>query len=768
MNKHLQIRIKGIVQGVGFRPFIHELAGKHGIRGSVINDTEGVLIEAEGDESTLNSFIRDIADIAPPLSFIRSIESTEKELLGFSEFSIGKSKTTGTRQAFYSPDIALCDECLGELKDPDDRRYQYPFITCINCGPRFSIIHDIPYDRENTAMDPFPMCPECQTEYDNHTNRRFHAQPNACGVCGPRVSLYTINREFISSEIKTVALKAVELLKAGHIIAIKGVGGYHLAADALNDSAVELLRKRKKRTFKPFAMMASGIEAIAPFTEISALEKELLLSKERPIVLLKTTREHVSPLTAPKVSSLGFMLPYTPFQHLLFSLDKNMILVMTSANLSDEPIIYKDDSAFKRLSAIADYIISYNRDILAQSDDSVLFVERDIPFFVRRSRGYIPLPFNSKDISEKVPATIMALGGDLKNSFALSRKDFVILSQYLGDMADPLTHETYRETVDHFIKIFDAAPDVVVSDMHPGYLTTGFADELAGDTLKRIKVQHHHAHIVSVMEEAELKGAVIGIAFDGTGYGTDGSLWGSEFLIAERGGFTRAGYFSSFPLPGGENAIRNVWKIGLSLLHKQFGRDIDFGLFPLIPEGPLSGSLMEIIEKKINSPLTCSIGRLFDGVSAILGLCDSISTEAEAAILVEEAALRGDRSISPHIISFNQGPESEYIIRTEDLVQYLVSLLKQGLKPEDIAFAFHASIAHTALAVTKHLKEQSGLNRVVLSGGVFHNRILLSLMMELLEEADFEVIVPRKVPVNDGCIALGQVAVAKEMLLKGL
>ncbi|MFC1670216.1 carbamoyltransferase HypF [Spirochaetota bacterium] len=754
MKKHFQIRVKGIVQGVGFRPFVYGVAKKNLISGYVINDTEGVLIEAEGKPKDLNNFINDIKENPPPISHIRSIVSEEKELNGFTDFKINKSRITDERLASYSPDVDVCDECLEEFFNPRDRRYLYPFITCINCGPRLSIVSDIPYDRKNTTMDSFKMCKDCQAEYDDPYDRRFHSQPNACHICGPKMSLNKIDGELISDNIETILNEAIRLIKSGKIIAIKGIGGYHLACDAKNQDAVLELRRRKERPFKPFAIMLNDLERIKKISHVSALEQDLLLSKEKPIVLLKEKEKLLSGHVAPKTSSLGTMLPYTPFQHLLFSADKEMILIMTSGNLSDEPITYTEKDTFKRLNHIADYIITYNREIKAQSDDSVIYTEMNKPCFIRRARGYIPVPFNSTEIDSK----IIALGGDLKNCFAMARKDFVILSQHLGDMADPLTHEAFTKTVNHFINIFDADPDVVASDMHPSYMTTEFADILAGDKKKRVKVQHHHAHIASVIEDRKLSGKVIGIAFDGTGYGPDNTLWGSEFLIADTGEYTRAAHFSNFPLPGGESAIKDVWKIGISLLYGSFGDNI-----PIFEINEKVKTVIEIIKKQLNSPLTCSIGRIFDGVSAILGLSKTISTEAEAAIILEEEAMKSTKNIKTFTIPFTV--EDEIIINTGELIKHIVSLMNKGETISDIAYSFHHAIAHTSVEVAKTLREQTGINQTALSGGVFHNRILLSLMHELLEKSGFEVFTPEKVPFNDGCIALGQIAVAKKILL---
>ena len=755
MEKSLDIRIKGIVQGVGFRPFAYQLAVRNRIRGSIYNDTEGVFIHAEGEAGDCERFIRELSDTAPPLAIIMSVDAAERAPSGCTDFSIEPSRITAERLAFYSPDVAVCDQCRREFFDHADRRHLYPFITCINCGPRFSIVHDIPYDRKNTSMEPFPMCDRCRAEYADPADRRFHSQPNACPVCGPAVSLHTNRKKRIAANGDDVARMTVDFLKRGAIIAVKGIGGYHLAADARNDAAVMELRNRKRRPFKPFAIMAGTLDTAERFLEIGAVEKRLLLSKERPIVLLKERCGTVSRNVAPGLTYLGLMLPYAPFQHHLFSIDPDMVLVMTSGNVTDEPIEYRDETVFERLGHIADYFVTYNREIIGQGDDSVLYVVDDTPFFVRRSRGYVPVPF----LSSETPFPILAAGGDLKNSFAIARKSFIIMSQYLGDMADPLTYRVFRSTVGHFIRIFDAEPEVIVSDMHPAYLTRQHAEEMGARGKRMIEVQHHHAHIASVMEEHGLDEPVIGIAFDGTGYGTDGTLWGSEFLIARRDGFERAAHFSNFKLPGGESAIHDVWKIGLSLLHNRFGRD-----YPVMNRDAVSGGVIEIIEKNINSPLTCSIGRIFDGVAAILGISRSVSTEAEAAQLLEEAALKGVPPKKPYIIPFTEG--DTIVIGTGDLTAYIVSLLERGASAEDIAAEFHQAIIHASAAVADRIRKKTGIDAVALSGGVFHNRILLSGMMNILRDKGFRIFTHKAVPCNDGCIALGQIAVAKELLKK--
>ncbi|WP_038056224.1 carbamoyltransferase HypF [Thermodesulfobacterium hydrogeniphilum] len=754
MLKHFLIRINGIVQGVGFRPFIYRLAFEHNIKGYVLNDTEGVTIEAEAEEENLNKFVKAIKEEFPPLAIIQEIKIEERPLQGYTRFWIEKSRKTDKKTTFLPPDTNLCKECLKELFDPNDRRYHYPFIVCTHCGPRFSIVKDIPYDRENTSMAPFPMCSECKKEYEDPFNRRFHTQPTACPACGPHLFLYKNDKTLISEDTDEIVQKTYELLKAGCIVAIKGVGGFHLACDATNDEAVFRLRERKRRPFKPFALMTGSIEKIEEFLYVSPKEKELLLSKERPIVILKEKKKLVSRYIAPYLTYIGIMLPYTPFQYMLFSLDKDLILVMTSGNLSDEPICFKDEEAFERLKDIADYFVTYNREIVAHSDDSVMFVLDETPFFIRRSKGFVPAPFLMK---KKTPVHLFASGADLKNSFAIAKDNIVILSQYLGDLESFITQKVYKEAVAHFLKVFDVHPEVFISDMHPNYFTTYLADELAEDK-RRLKVQHHHAHIVSVMAEHNLKEPVIGIAFDGTGFGIDRKIWGSEFLIADRKGFKRVAHFSYFMLPGGEKAIKEVWRIGLSLLY-QAGISLDY---LLLKEKYPVDIILQMLQKRLNSPEACSIGRIFDGVSAILGIAEVISTEAEAAQKLEEESLKTQKFQKIEVPFEEKG--EEIIISTEELIKKLIELKDKDVPTSEIALSFHQALIEVSFKVVERLKEIYGIKKVILSGGAFQNRVLLKGLWEKFKKAGFEVFLPQKVPLNDGGIALGQIIVGQEKI----
>ncbi len=757
MLKHIFIRVEGIVQGVGFRPFIYRLADELSLNGYCLNDTEGVTIEVEGEEEKLSRFLIAIKEDFPPLALINSVSSEERELLGYNNFVIEKSKQTDKKTTFISPDTNICDDCLRELFDKNDRRFHYPFITCTNCGPRFSIIYDIPYDRKNTTMSPFELCPECSKEYFDPLDRRFHTQPTACPVCGPKVYLYDKNRNLIKDSVEDVIDETYKLLMAGKVVAIKGIGGFHLAVDAKNDDAVLRLRERKKRPFKPFALMAN-VNTVKDFLCTTKKEFDLLTSRTRPIVLLKQKEvesENISKYIAPNLTSIGIMLPYTPFQHLLFNVDESMILVMTSANLSDEPIVYKDDAAFEKLSDIADYFVTYNREIAIQSDDSVMFVLNDSEFFIRRSRGFVPVPFFTKKFNRH----IFAAGADLKSSFALSKDNVIFLSQYLGDLASVDTYNVYKNTLAHFEKVFDIKPEVFISDMHPNYFTTRLTDEISLNC-ERIFVQHHHAHIAAVMEEHGIEDEVIGLAFDGTGYGTDDKIWGSEFLLSNRKEFKRAAHFSYFRLPGAEKAIKEVYRIGLSFL-------ADFGLSSQEAAKYINyididnlEIISNMLKRNINCPLSCSIGRLFDGVASILGIAGVVSTEAEAAQKLEELAHAG-KKIYPFDINFDMSGEIE--IPVVQIVRNVVDMKDKNLPIEDIALSFHNAISEISLHCVQAIYEKHKVKKVVLCGGAFVNRILLKKIWETLISRGFDVYLPHKTPLNDGSIALGQISVGKEL-----
>ncbi len=640
----IRIEIEGIVQGVGFRPFIFRLAGTHAINGWVLNNSGGVIIEAEGRQANVSAFLRDITAEAPPLAAITSVRSEKIAFQGDQGFVIRPS-AGGTNKAQISPDCDVCADCLRELFDPNDRRYLYPFINCTNCGPRYSIITGIPYDRPFTTMASFPMCDACRAEYENPADRRFHAQPVACPVCGPRLGLVNAEGETVSGEPLPEALR---LLHAGGILAVKGTGGYHLAVDACNETAVKELRRRKQRDEKPFALMAPDPQAIARFARFDEIEKRILSGPERPIVLLpKRDGNPIAPLVAPANGYFGVMLPGAPIHHLLLR-DNFTALIMTSGNISDEPIAYLDDEARERLKDIADLFLVHDRDIHTRSDDSVIRVFQGNPLFLRRSRGYVPR-------SVKLPAaqrSVLAVGGELKAVVCLTREDRAFMSQHIGDLKNAATLRSLEETVAHLERILEIRPEVVAHDLHPDYLSSVYAAGLK--EVPQAPVQHHHAHMAACMAENGLEGETIGVIFDGTGYGLDGTIWGGEFLLGDYRAFRRCGHFRTVPMPGGDAAIREPLRMVISYLYDIYGNALYDAPIPCLAEtGDRDRQLfLKMLERGINSPLTSSCGRLFDAVAAMVGVRSRISYEGQAAIELEALAEEADTdTVYPYAIA---------------------------------------------------------------------------------------------------------------------
>ncbi|MBE0478889.1 carbamoyltransferase HypF, partial [Candidatus Aerophobetes bacterium] len=633
----LHISIEGIVQGVGFRPFIYNLANLHSLAGYVLNNTRGVDIEVEGEREDIKIFLKELNIKFPPLAVIDKISWRKLAPAGYREFKIKSSQKEKESFLPLSPDIGICDDCLRELFNPEDRRYLYPFINCTNCGPRFTIIKDIPYDRENTTMASFKMCRDCEIEYHDSHNRRFHAQPDACWVCGPAVRLVDSRGEDI--EVDEPVYFSAMLIKKGYILAVKGIGGYHLACDATNSETVKKLRERKYRVDKPFALMMLNIQQIKNFCEVSVEEEHLLLSPRRPIVLLKRKDKEVLPEEiAPKNSYLGVMLPYTPLHYLL--LEKAKIpLVMTSGNISEEPIAYKDEEALCRLNKIAHAFLVHNREIQIRVDDSVGRIAEGKPMLVRRSRGYAPQPLK---IGVEVKRCVLGMGGHLKNTFCFLKGDNAILSHHIGDLENLEALSAFEEGIEHYRKIFYLKPKIIACDIHPDYASTQFAEKYAQDNLlPLIKVQHHHAHIASLLAENKINEKIIGVAFDGSGLGTDGCIWGGEFLIADEKEFKRAAHLRYIALPGGEGAIKQPWRMALSYLYAIYGDgciDIACQSLSNLVELEKIAMLKTLMDKKINSPLTSSTGRFFDAVSALLGIRGNINYEGQAAIELEMLA----------------------------------------------------------------------------------------------------------------------------------
>ena len=755
-----RLEASGIVQGVGFRPFVYQLAKKYNLKGDVANTSSGVTIYIEGNLSNIESFSQDLAQKNPPLSHITKISVDPEAVKNTKGFTIAKSQNSIGKSALISPDVSVCDDCLRELFDPADRRYRYPFINCTNCGPRYTIIDDIPYDRRKTSMKHFKMCKRCQSEYDDPENRRFHAQPNACDVCGPHVTLYDNIRRKIETE--NPIKKTAALLKQGFILAIKGLGGYHLAADAENSDAVTLLRNRKHREEKPLAVMSVNLESIRRYADIKPEEQALLTSIQRPIVILKKKQpgtpdfKTLADEVAPGNRYFGAMLPYTPLHYLLLNQGLTgqdfTAMVMTSGNMSEEPIAIDNDDAFKRLSGIADYFLVHNRDIYLRSDDSIIRRSAGAVRFIRRSRGYIPTPVFLK---KKVPP-ILACGAELKNTICITKDDRAFLSQHIGDLENLATYDFFQLTIRHMKRILDINPEIIVCDLHPDYMSTRYAMEQ--DNIEKVRVQHHHAHIVSCMAENKLNGDVIGLAFDGTGYGTDGAIWGGEILVAGEEKFTRKAHISYVPMPGGAAAIKEPWRMAVSYLHDAFGQEFKNLRLPGLNkfDEKKIKIIAEMIEKKVNSPDTSSLGRLFDAIAAICGIRDTVHFEGQAAIELEMAA--GEKTDEIYDYEWTSG--DIYRILPGPVIRGVVKDIENGVHICKISSKFHQTLVSLFSDLCETIRKETKLKRIVLSGGVFQNSLLLTGLFKALEKKDFKVFTHRLVPANDGGISLGQAVIA--------
>jgi hydrogenase maturation protein HypF len=754
LGRLARISVRGVVQGVGFRPFIYRLAQEHDLKGWVRNTSGNVEIEVEGDEAKLNRFLKDLETKAPPMSRIENVEVSFAPAKGYNDFSIKESLSRQGHYQLVSPDIATCPECKQEIFSSDDRRYRYAFTNCTNCGPRFTIIEDIPYDRPKTTMRSFKMCPLCQKEYDDPLDRRFHAQPNACPVCGPSLAL--VDSEGRTFECEDVISAASRLLKEGKILAVKGLGGFQLACNATDDSVVNNLRERKRRPSKPLAVMMGTIKDIEKHCLVSSEERELLESPQAPIVLLRWKEgSNVARTVAPSLKYLGVMLPYTPLHHLLMQ-ETGLPLVMTSGNLSEEPIAKDNDETLRRLKGIADYFLVHNRDIYARYDDSVYMVEAGVPQALRRARGYAPypifLPFRAKQI--------LACGAEDKNTFCLTKDEHAFLSQHIGDMENEETLEHFENTINLYQKLFRVEPEIIAYDMHPEYLATKYALELvAKEGLKMMPVQHHHAHIVSCMVENNISEPVIGVAFDGTGYGPDGTIWGGEFLVADYKNFKRVGHFEYVPLVGGAAAIKKPYRLALSYLFTLLDEDFKMDGLPLDAVNPAEVDIIkQQLKKKINSPLTSSAGRLFDAVSALLGVRGEIDYEAQAAIELEMLAAEAmEAKAYPFVIN---GEDGVGMVRLGELWSALVGDVRNKVPAPVISLKFHHTIAEITAEMCKLIAKDSKIKQVALSGGVFQNRLLLKLTIAALKREGFDVLSHRLVPPNDGGVSLGQAVIA--------
>jgi hydrogenase maturation protein HypF len=735
-----QIRIRGVVQGVGFRPFVHNLARRLGLAGYVLNSSAGVVAEVEGAPAALDSFVERLRGEAPPLAHIEEMLVAEIEPLGELDFTIRESQAQEGEFVLVSPDVSTCPDCFRDFTDPANRRYGYPFTNCTNCGPRYTIIRDIPYDRPNTTMAGFRMCPACQAEYDDPGNRRFHAQPNACAACGPQLS--------------APIAEAQRRLAEGAIVALRGLGGFHLACDARNDRAVRLLRERKRRSDKPFALMARDLGAVEAFCAVSDDDRRALISPRRPILILPRRADAgISEAVAPGNNTIGVMLPYTPLHHLLFTDAPYDVLVMTSGNLSEEPIVTANAEALDRLRPLADWFLLHDRDIYMRADDSVVRTFEGVERVLRRSRGFVP---QAIDLGMEV-AEILACGGELKNTFCLSKGRYAVLSQHIGDMENYETLLFFEEALANLKKLFRVEPRAVAHDLHPAYLSTQYALRVPG--LEKIGVQHHHAHIASCMAENGLRGKVIGVAMDGTGYGTDGKIWGGEFLVADYGGFERRAHLRYVPLAGGDAAVRQPWRPALAYLADTFGAAAEFPELAIWRDVPETQRkvVRGMIAHRVNTIDTSSCGRLFDAVASIVGLRQQISFEGQAAIELESIAAEGVADSYPF------GLDAE-TLDFRPAIERIVAEARKGTPAGTIAARFHNTVAEAIVEVCRRLRAEANLNRVCLSGGTFQNMKLLTRTLAGLRRLDLEVFTHAQVPPNDGGIALGQAVIATEIL----
>jgi hydrogenase maturation protein HypF len=750
------VRVEGTVQGVGFRPFVYALAGRLGLGGFVGNDVDGVFAEVEGDARAVREFLRAVSVEAPPLARVERVTASPMAPSGSATFQIVASEPAGRRRALIAADTATCADCLRELADPADPRYRYPFINCTNCGPRFTIIRDVPYDRPLTTMSGFPMCERCAAEYHDPASRRFHAQPVCCPACGPRLTLLDGAGTAVSPPGPPLDAAAA-LLRQGAVVAVKGLGGYHLAADATCEAAVAALRARKHREDKPFAVMAADLAAARRLGLAGDAEATLLTSPARPIVLLPRHQDApVAASAAPGNRQLGIMLPYTPLHHLLLALAGGP-LVLTSGNVSDEPIAYRDGDALDRLAGIADAFLTHDRAIHIRTDDSVARTLAGRPMLLRRSRGFVPEPVS---VPSGFPRPVLACGAELKNTFCLAKEHRAFLSHHIGDLENAETLRSFTEGIAHFTRLFDVTPQVVAYDLHPEYLSTKYALDLEGVDL--VGVQHHHAHIASCLADNGADGTaigpVIGVAFDGTGYGTDGTLWGGEFLVADRASFTRAGHLAQVPMPGGAAAIRQPWRMAAVYLDAA-------GLDPARDTAGLAvarrnaarwNAVVTMARRRVSAPLTSSAGRLFDAAAALLGVRDQISYEGQAAIELEQLADPGEARAYHAAIE----PGEPFRAAGADLIAAATEDLAAGVPREVIAARFHHGIAALIEDGCVLLREHHGLSTVALSGGVFQNLLLLRGTVARLEARGFTVLTHSRVPCNDGGISLGQAVVA--------
>lgn len=749
MDVRVKVNIQGVVQGVGFRPFVYRLANELGLTGWVVNSAQGVWIEAEGAEGPLRYFLKRLESDKPPHAFIQTLSTEFLPANGYTTFEIRHSDSEGEKTALILPDLATCPDCLRELFDPNDRRYLYPFTNCTHCGPRFSIIEALPYDRPNTTMKHFDMCPDCRAEYENPADRRFHAQPNACPECGPRLELWDKSGNVLA-EKQAALLMTVNAIREGQVVAIKGLGGFHLVVDARNENAVRMLRERKHRPSKPLALMYPTLAHIQFDCEVSELEEKLLTASEAPIVLLRNKESgQIAPSVAPRNHYLGVMLPYTPLHHILMR-ELNFPIVATSGNLSDEPICIDEHEALDRLSKVAEVFLVHNRPIHRHVDDSIVRVMSGRKQIVRRARGYAPLPI----LLEKSLPVILGVGAHLKNTVAVSSRNQVFISQHIGDLETAESFNAFQQVIRDFQTLYALQPQAVACDMHPDYLSTQFARTI---NLPVISVQHHYAHVLGCMTEHGLTGTALGISWDGTGYGMDGTVWGGEFLRITEKAFERVAYLRLFGLPGGDKAVKEPRRSALGLLYEMYG-DALFDREDLAPVKAFtpqeSGILRSMLAKGINTPRASSAGRLFDAVAAILGVCQHVSFEGEAAVELEFAAAKAQTGESYEFSITGS------VLDWRPMIEDILADIQRQEPIEVISARFHNTLVEMMINIT----QQIGETTVVLSGGCFQNKYLSERAVQRLQEANFHPYWHHRIPPNDGGIALGQIIAASKEL----
>ncbi|MBD3362308.1 carbamoyltransferase HypF [Candidatus Dojkabacteria bacterium] len=762
--KFISIKIQGLVQGVGFRPFIYRLAKRFNVKGEVNNTSEGVFIKAILDQNKLKYFLEAIEKESPPASSIFSISCEEIESFSADSFKITKSRKSKKGITEISPDIAVCKDCLKDMK-VQKHRINYPLTNCTNCGPRFSIIKSLPYDRAKTTMKDFPMCEKCRKEYEDVLDRRFHAQPVACNLCGPKYKFILKNGEEIDN-IKEIVRMVAKMINKGKVLAIKGLGGFHLVCNAFDNKAISRIRKFKKRSKKPLALMFKDVKKINNYCKVNQKEEQILTSWKRPIVLLRKKKKsnNKSPDIASNITgnlnTLGIMLPYMPFHHLLFRELEVSSLVFTSGNVSGEPIIIQNKIAISKFSKLVDGLVIYNREIENRLDDSVVFCDDEEERMIRRSRGYAPRPFRMKYQVDG----ILSVGAELNSTFCVGNNKQAVPSQYMGDLKNLSTYEFFESNIEKFKKLFKSSPQIIAHDMHPDYLSTKYAKQFEKKKdVKLLAVQHHHAHIASCMAEYGLNEKVVGVAFDGMGYGVDGKIWGGEFFVCDLQAFERQYHFENIPMPGGDKVVQEPFRMSIAYLFSMGLKKINEYPVSLQKDKQRTMKILKMLEKDINCPETSSVGRLFDAVSAMTGLCTKSTFHAEAPMRLESELY--SKELNPR---YNEKEHYDFIISdcisVKSMMEQILNDVHNNVEKKEISFKFHNTLVKMIIEVCKEITQENNIKKVILSGGVFQNKFLLSNTEEELKKLGFKVYSNKIIPSNDGGISLGQLAVAAQNL----